>query len=440
MGDFLFNSEYKDSVIACRRSTRDIQYEVCGYCKGYYSKTALWKHIPKCNKNDKSNIDNCQVFGRRIRGDILPIANRTLKEEVFPVLRDDSIVNIIRYDKLAIIYGNKMCDKYRHKHHYTMIRNKLRLFGRLLTCARVMNKDVTDLISLLHPKFLDTAIHSINQKELKSTTEDFLKVLEEEFSLCINKTVVENQLEQQRKKKHLLPNTSDIRRLSEYLKRKRVLCVETLQQQFTFQTWKELLSSTLVGIQVFNRRRAGEVERMLIEDFHNTETMNTENDSDIYNFLSEIEKQSIQEFSRITLRGKLARGVPVLIDKEMLRCIQIILKKREEAGVLSNNPFVFGLPGHNKYLRACKLLREYSILCGAKNPELLRGTQLRKHIATKSAIMNLPDNEVEDLANFMGHAEKIHKQIYRLPRTTNETREEDFNMDSEATTINVFIC
>ncbi|KAF5277574.1 hypothetical protein FQR65_LT15950 [Abscondita terminalis] len=44
----MFNTEgknTKDSVIACRRSTRDIQYEVCGYCKGYYSKNALRKHI-----------------------------------------------------------------------------------------------------------------------------------------------------------------------------------------------------------------------------------------------------------------------------------------------------------------------------------------------------------------------------------------------------------
>lgn len=46
---------------------------------------------------------------------------------------------------------------------------------------------------------------------------------------------------------------------------------------------------------------------------------------------------------------------------------------------------------------------------------LLRGTKLRKHIATFCASMELADTEISDLANFMGHAEKIHREVYRQP-------------------------
>lgn len=58
-------------------------------------------------------------------------------------------------------------------------------------------------------------------------------------------------------------------------------------------------------------------------------------------------------------------------------------------------------------------MRIFSKNCGAQIPHALRGTELRKHIATTCITLNLSDNEVDDLANFMGHNEKIHKRHYR---------------------------
>lgn len=65
-------------------------------------------------------------------------------------------------------------------------------------------------------------------------------------------------------------------------------------------------------------------------------------------------------------------------------------------------------------------MREYSEKCMASNPYLLRGTQLCKHLATQSVFLDLNDNEVGDLANFMGHAEKVHRDHYRLPIAARE--------------------
>ncbi|KAG5884219.1 hypothetical protein JTB14_011708 [Gonioctena quinquepunctata] len=96
----------------------------------------------------------------------------------------------------------------------------------------------------------------------------------------------------------------------------------------------------------------------------------------------------------------------------------------EKTGVPKKNPYVFGVRGINendsKYLRACNLLRKFSEDCGAECPERLRGTKLRKHIATKCITLNLEQEEVSDLANFMGHAEKIHKDKYRQPLLSRE--------------------
>ncbi|XP_072757500.1 uncharacterized protein [Anoplolepis gracilipes] len=74
---------------------------------------------------------------------------------------------------------------------------------------------------------------------------------------------------------------------------------------------------------------------------------------------------------------------------ELVQCIELILKHRKDANVPKKNPYVFGIPSSTK------------------------GTELRKHIATTCITLNLSENEVDDLANFMGHHEKIHKRHYR---------------------------
>lgn len=61
------------------------------------------------------------------------------------------------------------------------------------------------------------------------------------------------------------------------------------------------------------------------------------------------------------------------------------------------------------------LLRQFAHECGAKRAKTLRGTTLRKHIATTCASLDLPENKIDRFASFMGHHEKIHKEIYRQP-------------------------
>lgn len=66
-----------------------------------------------------------------------------------------------------------------------------------------------------------------------------------------------------------------------------------------------------------------------------------------------------------------------------------------------------------KYLRAYNLLRKFANESGVNFPATLTGTKLRKHIATNCINLNLSENEISDIANFMGHAEKIHREHYR---------------------------
>jgi len=60
-------------------------------------------------------------------------------------------------------------------------------------------------------------------------------------------------------------------------------------------------------------------------------------------------------------------------------------------------------------------MRRFAEECNATHSTTLRGTILRKHIATYCIQLNLNDIDVSDLATFMGHSDKIHKDHYRQP-------------------------
>lgn len=89
----------------------------------------------------------------------------------------------------------------------------------------------------------------------------------------------------------------------------------------------------------------------------------------------------------------------------MLECVELVIKYRIEIGVSKYNPYIFGLLGGDKkqfpHLQAC----------GAEHPKRLRGTHLRKHIATTCVTLNLEAQDISDLSNFMGHSEKIHRNL-----------------------------
>lgn len=68
-----------------------------------------------------------------------------------------------------------------------------------------------------------------------------------------------------------------------------------------------------------------------------------------------------------------------------------------------------------------KIVRKYAIKCGAKNPNAITATRLRKHLATLTQLLCMSDSDIEQLATFMGHTVGVHKGSYRLPDDVYQT-------------------
>lgn len=276
--------------------------------------------------------------------------------------------------------------------------------------ATELTKHIKYIGQLLRSEYIIT-----QEAEKKKNVDDFLTLCTTGFSNVINKTAMETLVARQREKVVELPSSSDILILSEYLDKLIDNYYEKLKIEFSYPAWRKLSEAVLSRMQVFNRRRSGESERLEISDMKTARAIK-EDDED-YNELTEDEKKSAQEYVRVVIRGKLNANVPVLLKKRWLKAIKLIVKYRKDAGVSKRNSYVFGIQGRSdeSYLSATKLLHEFSIKCGAVKPKLLRGTTLRKHAATKCAQFGLDDTNTAHFAKFMGHDINIHKNIYQQP-------------------------
>lgn len=65
-------------------------------------------------------------------------------------------------------------------------------------------------------------------------------------------------------------------------------------------------------------------------------------------------------------------------------------------------------------MRASDLIRKFGKESGAKYPENITSTRLRKHVATVTQSLNLTEGDIEQLATFMGHTKDVRKQFFRL--------------------------
>ena len=229
-----------------------------------------------------------------------------VKNTLLPVMREDEIYRLIRYDKLIIEFANKQCKKYKVVQH-DMIRSRLRYLGKILHRGKEIKPAIDELADLFNSANYYLIVDVCNEmagfnnrtNEYKSPAialhlgtlikkvanrlsticimdgdmqrvelvKQFLKVFESEYASDVNKMAHEQLCENQRKRKIILPSEDDIAKLWSFLNDNRQKSLTKLQETYNYSSWLELMEYTLLTIIVFNRRRVGDTEKITIEEF-----------------------------------------------------------------------------------------------------------------------------------------------------------------------------
>nr|XP_054606750.1 uncharacterized protein LOC107395173 [Nothobranchius furzeri]XP_054606751.1 uncharacterized protein LOC107395173 [Nothobranchius furzeri] len=139
---------------------------------------------------------------------------------------------------------------------------------------------------------------------------------------------------------------------------------------------------------------------------------------DVEMALLDLEKKLCKHFQHMEIKGKCERKVPILLTLDMVESMELLVQTRRQCGVLDENAYMLSRPDALSYYRGSDVIRLMAQSCEASHPGVLSTTKLRKHMATMSKVLILRDNEMDNLADFLGHDIRVHRQYYRLPEGT----------------------
>lgn len=410
----------------------------CIYCKGLFLKKTLWRHFKVCkfrpgDEKPKPGKTRVQVLCGFAQPPPPGVTHGVWK--LLNSMNQDQVALETRNDWCILELGKHLYNKYgsrvkMHEH----IRQKMREFGRLLICAREVSP-LTSIKELIHPS---NFMHTINAvKRAAGYNEDtnvFKKSsvavklgqsLDKKAMLIKSHSTISGDEETKARRTleeakwnspQLLPFTEDVKLLHIYLDEQEKTPRKLLLSQPSSQQWAKLAKITLTQVMLFNRRREGEVSQMPLSAYISSNQMDAH--PDITMALTYLENKLCQYFRRVEIRGKRGRKVPVLLTPSMQESISLLIENRSRCGIPNENPFLFARPYAMTFFRGSDCIREFAVACGAKNPQTLTSTKLRKQIGTLSEVLNLSNTELDQLADFLGHDIRVHRQFYRLPEGT----------------------
>ena len=246
--------------------------------------------------------------------------------------------------------------------------------------------------------------------------DNFLALMSMEWTDRVSRRAHKSLEEGKWNKAELLPLAEDLKILQAHLSKTITNVSQKLRECPSKESHRALSDAVLARLILFNRKRQGEAGKMTLDSFRQVGYVNMQDD--VKHTLSEVEKRLASSLKRVVIRGKKGRGVPLLITEEVSAAIDLLAQTREAAG-LPDSQYVFtaacGSP-----LRGCDALKKHVESCGARAPENITSTSLRKHIATVSQVLDLRENELDQLAKFLGHDIAVHRNFYRLPSACTE--------------------
>lgn len=431
-------------------------YVACSHCLGYYAPGDLWKHVQNCPLNKMK-----EVKGRRhvAAGRLIMSATEHSQalHKVLASLKNDAVSRAIRQDCLILKLGEQLCLKHGHEpEQHGYIRNSLRELGRLLIQLRLQQPlRNLSLIDVVTPVHFDAVLQAskavsgfnkdtntmktpslalrlgavlgkvanimhgeglVEDNAIKAkSSEDFLKLLSLRWNVEMSTSAHRTLNEAKKNKVKLLPLSADLKKMSDHLKEEITTQMSTLNESVSWATYHNLQKAVLSLIILFNRKRSGEVSRMKLSEL---ESASKHDHEDLG--LSDFEKALAQSLKRLEIRGKRGRNVAVLLTELMNDALGALTRSRQKVGIPSTNRHVFATLSDDGYVRGSEVIKSFSESCGASNPSAIRATNLRKHIATMTQLLNLRKNELDVVANFMGHDIAVHRQFYRLPEETTQ--------------------
>lgn len=440
-----------------RKDTEEKKYQSyvpCKFCLALYVKDELWKHQKRCKQkpaDENSTIRRTPIQDGKF---LLPVMEnaKQLHTNILMTMKDDDIKEKIIKDRLVLEFGKRLNEGHGHEiHQRQYISQKMRELGRFLIAISAEN--IKSLEESLMPENWEILIKIINdvaglssekgiyripslalklghslkkcaklvrtkaiqngEEDLRNRMQSFLDLFETEWKERVSSKAHSTLHRAKFNRPQILPLVEDVVLLHKYLNdRTKEVQSSDLSVE---QKYRDMAAICLTRVILFNRKRSGEAQRIKLENYESVIESQAV-DEEILKSITPFEKELCQTHKRIEIMGKRGSRVPVILTKKMMSEIQYLLQLRKKINVPNN--YLFGKPESQFPLRGNDCLRRLAYQSGAKNPDRIKSTNLRKQMATLSQVLGLTEGNLDVLAKFMGHDIRVHREFYRLPESS----------------------
>eukprot|EP00112_Aurelia_sp_Birch-Aquarium-sp1_P004128 Seg1469.8 transcript_id=Seg1469.8/GoldUCD/mRNA.D3Y31 product="hypothetical protein" protein_id=Seg1469.8/GoldUCD/D3Y31 len=448
------------------------QFVPCTHCLGFVQKHELWRHVSQCPFNEKHSKDSEMIhrklqyesqlllYGSQEKNNQDATTN-AFQDKVISIMRVDEISLTCKTDDLILAAGKSLFEK-GGSAKATYISEKMRSLARLLIELRkISGEESATLTDAISPAKFDLVIiatrnlcshivdarndhlpsfhrpslalqlgHNLRRSaailrgialrkrdtNLKGDVEAFLELINAEWENKISSAAMRTLADNQFRKTPILPVTSDLVKLREYLLSEVPKLTQMVRRSPTLSTWRALAELTAARILLFNKRRGNEGTKLEIKQFQERPSWTEIGMEEMTRSLKPLELELCKRLDLVYIKGKRGRKVPILMTKEIVKSIEALIASRDSVGVSDENKYVFAAPtrGSAKHLRGPDCLNTAVSKVDLENPNAVKSTKLRKYVATVSQIIDLSESELEWLARHMGHDLSVHREYYRL--------------------------
>ncbi|KAG5866065.1 hypothetical protein JTB14_025261 [Gonioctena quinquepunctata] len=285
----------------------------------------------------------------------------------------------------------------------------MRELAEILIEIKKLEPTMNNMFEALKPQYFDSFVIATKQTaEAEADLKTMIHLFNSNWRFGISNQAGNDVNLGRWNKITVVPLASDLEKLRKYLISMANEAVEKLpDSEHDNISLSILLETVFCRVILLNRKRPGELQRMFLATYVNSE--GTQKNHEGFS-----EKILLNTLKRVVIRGKRGRGVPVLSGIDVQKHVQVLIRLRKNF-VSDNNPHLFALPSSTTSIYGYKVFQKYARACGAENPNAITWSRLRKHLATSTQLFDRNENKIEQLATSMGHTIGVHENSYRLP-------------------------
>ena len=333
-------------------------YLPCIHCLGFVKRKDLWRHNKACNfksgdKDDKKDEEEndymkCQKLQAKSKLLILPSlcpGKSSPFQEVVASMKSDQITLVARNDSIISALGAMMVEKLGTRRSHDISQNMRNLARLLMSMREAENNENAQLLQFLCPEKFDVVVQCVmdisnfevkmgesqvgtpslalhigyalkkcvgivrgkalreKDRGLLEDIEHFEKLMEAEWNYRISHHSMTTLNDRKHNQPDLLPVTSDLQKLKEYITLKIVYLTSKLKSaKPDVRTWRELSELVLNRLILFNKRRGGEAARLRVETYVNRPDWHKSTSQDVLASLSGIEQQLFKRYCNKLLK------------------------------------------------------------------------------------------------------------------------------------------